>query len=126
MQGAGLDIADGMSGPSREYEKMPTKISEVAVCRQIVSSREEDIQCMLDHGHMRMQYTRAQFDEDMRRNSLIVTRSTIQEKWRILCADKVISVSERRTDLDIRTLYLRANLPMPKAAEYTIIEGDSE
>ncbi len=105
---------------------MPTKISEVAVCRQIVSSREDDIQNMLDHGHQRMQYTRAQFDQDMRRDSLICTRSTIEEKWRILIADRVVKVSERRTDLDLRTLYLRANLPMPKASEYTIVEGDSE
>lgn len=99
---------------------MPAKITETAVCRRIVESRAEALERIVALGASHVGYTRSHFYEDMASEDFIASRTTMFAKWQMLKADGIVSVvNGTRTELDVRMLYLRAGIPMPRAYSQT-------
>lgn len=111
---------------------MPTKITESAVCRQIIDQREEALRRVMERGATNVGYTRSNFIEDMRAGDFIASQATILAKWDTLKADGVVEVNRGRAELIIPTLYLRAGKVRPiqgvatHTNTYTQTEGASE
>lgn len=95
---------------------MPQKITSREVCRKIIEQRRDALESIVSRAAT-VQYTRAMFAEDMAANDFISTRATIASKWSTLIADGIVARGGRRTELDIRMLYIRAGVPLPKESE---------
>lgn len=96
---------------------MPNKISERDVCRQIVDCRKEAFEKLRSLGASTVRYTYRNFADDMLTEQFISSKTTLDNKWRMLKLDKVVVEAEDRTELNIPMVYLRAGLTVPAAGK---------
>lgn len=114
-------ISDGVWSDQSGVRNMPNKISERDVCRQIVDCRKDVLEKLRSLGASTVRYTYRNFVDDMLTEQFISSKTTLDNKWRMLKLDKIVVEAEDRTELNIPMVYLRAGLTVPAAgkAPYT-------
>ena len=106
-------VSDGMWRRSAGSEKVPNKISERDVCRQIIDCREGLLREIRTCGGLRMCYSRRQFEDDMLVRNFISSAGTVRIKWRLLRLNGIVVEEDGATYVKIADLYIRAGMTVP-------------
>lgn len=93
---------------------MPTKVTEIDVCRKIIDRRSDLFIELGAIGKNAASYDKAMFRRDMRSEAFLATTAVIDAKWDMLIADGIVVKKDGGFALDICKLYNAARVPKPK------------